>query len=127
MSKVHDFGKEGRFFQFIHYPVKGWYERGWTQEIEPPYRFADSRVFKFFYHRAIVFGKWGPKTDNVLIPITSYPGGINDWGDEIDTTVTRSYLPKTEMDQKAQDYLNELHAKWSKHVQEEDTDPTDED
>jgi hypothetical protein len=60
MPKVHKIGKT-RFTQFIDFPVKwGWKVtvRGWTQEIEEPFRTATPVIVRLPLHKAIVFGKW---------------------------------------------------------------------
>lgn len=60
MPKVHKLGKT-RFTQFIDFPVK-WERkiavRGWTQEIEEPFRTATPVIVRLPFHKAIVFGKW---------------------------------------------------------------------
>lgn len=60
MPKVHNIGKT-RFTQYIDFPVKwGWklVVRGWTQEIEEPFREAKPLIFRMPFHKAIVLGKW---------------------------------------------------------------------
>ena len=69
MPKVHKIGKT-RFTQFIDFPVKwGWKVtvRGWTQEIEEPFRTATPVIVRLPLHKAIVFGKWtGTQPDEEL-------------------------------------------------------------
>jgi hypothetical protein len=60
MPKVHNIGKT-RFTQYIDFPVKwGWrcVVRGWTQEIEEPFRTANPLIFRLPFHKAFVVGKW---------------------------------------------------------------------
>ena len=60
MPKVYKIGKT-RFTQFIKFPVKwGWKitVRGWTQEIEEPFRTATPVILRMPFHKAVVFGKW---------------------------------------------------------------------
>jgi hypothetical protein len=60
MPKVHSLGKT-RFIQLINFPVK-WegkvFVRGWTQEIEEPFRTATPLIIRLPLHKAIVLGKW---------------------------------------------------------------------
>lgn len=65
MPKVHNIGAN-RFTQFIDFPVKwGWKiaVRGWTQEIEEPYRTASPLIVRLPFHKAVVFGKWTGQLD----------------------------------------------------------------
>jgi hypothetical protein len=60
MPKVHDIG-DRRFIQYIDFPVKwGWklYVKGWTQEIEEPFRTSEPLILRLPFHKALVFGKW---------------------------------------------------------------------
>jgi hypothetical protein len=60
MPKIHNIGKT-RFTQFIDFPVKwGWrvVVRGWTQEIERPFRTSEPLIFRMPFHKALVLGKW---------------------------------------------------------------------
>ena len=66
MPKVHNIGKH-RFTQLIDFPVK-WEGklavRGWTQEIEEPFRTAAPLIERLPFHKALVFGKWtGSQSD----------------------------------------------------------------
>lgn len=60
MPKTHKIGKK-YFTQYIDFPVK-WENkmivRGWTQEIEPPYRTSTPLIFRLPKYKALVFGKW---------------------------------------------------------------------
>jgi hypothetical protein len=60
MPKVHNIGKQ-HFVQIVHFPVK-WENkllvRGWTQEIEEPFRTAEPFIFRLPKHKAFVYGKW---------------------------------------------------------------------
>lgn len=61
MPKVHNIGKQ-HFAQYIDFPVTwGWKlaVRGWTQEIEEPFRTTDNAlIVRLPFHKALVFGKW---------------------------------------------------------------------
>jgi hypothetical protein len=60
MPKVHNIGKK-HFVQFIDFPVK-WegklMVRGWTQEIEEPFRTSSPFIFRMPNFKALVIGKW---------------------------------------------------------------------
>lgn len=61
MPKVHNIGKQ-YFSQILtnYKVVWGWKVavKGWTQEIEPPYRMATPWIVRLPFNKAIVFGKW---------------------------------------------------------------------
>ena len=60
MPKVHNIGKN-TFTQLIDFPVEWGHKfavRGWTQEIEEPFRTAEPLIIRLPFHKAIVFGKW---------------------------------------------------------------------
>ena len=60
MPKVHNIGKT-RFVQIIDFPVKwGWKVavRGWTQEIEPPFRTSTPIIVRLPNHKAVALGIW---------------------------------------------------------------------
>jgi hypothetical protein len=66
MPKVHNIGKQ-HFVQFIKQPLE-WNDqrtvKGWTQEIESPYRYASPTLVKLFNNYIFVFGKWeGSKSE----------------------------------------------------------------
>jgi ABC-type bacteriocin/lantibiotic exporter with double-glycine peptidase domain len=66
MPKVHNIGKQ-YFTQYIEFPVKwGWKitVRGWTQEIDEPFRTATPFIFRLPFHKALVLGKWTGKQDD---------------------------------------------------------------
>jgi len=60
MPKVHNIGKQ-HFVQIVHFPVN-WENklvvRGWTQEIEEPFRTSEPLIFRLPKHKAFVYGKW---------------------------------------------------------------------
>ena len=60
MPKVHKIGAK-RFVQVTNFPYE-WGKkvivRGWTQEIEPPYRTSEPLIVRLPFYKAIVFGKW---------------------------------------------------------------------
>lgn len=65
MPKVHNIGP--LFTQVTNFPYE-WgskiVTRGWTQEIEPPYRTSKPFIVRLPRYKAIVFGKWtGTKTE----------------------------------------------------------------
>jgi len=60
MAKVHSFGP--LFIQKIDLPVvwgKKFFVRGWTQEIEPPFRESKPLIFRLPFYKALVLGIWG--------------------------------------------------------------------
>lgn len=60
MPPVHQIGKK-RFIQTMDYPSTDFpiIDRGYTQEIEWPYRKGDSLVLRIpFARKALVVGKW---------------------------------------------------------------------
>jgi len=67
MAKVHDYGKHNRFFQYYKfYPANwGWkiVVRGWTQEIEEPFRTAEPLIVRLPFKKALVFGQWTGQLD----------------------------------------------------------------
>jgi hypothetical protein len=60
MPKVHDIGKK-HFVQLIEQDLL-WgnkvVSKGWTQEIEEPYRFAEPKMIRLPFKRILVLGKW---------------------------------------------------------------------
>jgi hypothetical protein len=66
MPKVYNIGSK-RFFQFIKFPVN-WENKivvkGWTQEIEEPFRTATPYILKLPFYRALVLGKWTGKQNS---------------------------------------------------------------
>ena len=66
MPKVHKLGSK-RFFQITNFPFK-WGKKfivkGWTQEIEPPYRTSTPFIVRLPSYKALVIGTWsGVKTE----------------------------------------------------------------
>ena len=65
MPKVHNIGT--RFVQVTKFPYNWGYKclvRGWTQEVEEPFRTAEPFIVRLPRYRALVFGKWtGTKTE----------------------------------------------------------------
>jgi len=60
MPKVHNIGSN-RFIQFLNFPADwGWRVcvKGWTQEIEDPFRFSEPYILRLPFRKAIVFGRW---------------------------------------------------------------------
>lgn len=60
MSKVHNIGKN-HFVQYMRYPASwGWKiaVKGWTQEIEEPFRTAEPWIIRLPFYRALIIGKW---------------------------------------------------------------------
>ena len=66
MPQVHNIGKT-RFTQFLHnYRVQwGWrfVVRGWTQEIEAPFRTSEPFIVRLPFHNALVLGRWTGSQD----------------------------------------------------------------
>jgi hypothetical protein len=60
MPKIHNIGKQ-HFAQFTRMPAK-WNGKiavkGWTQEIEEPYRTAEPWLIRLPFYRVLVLGKW---------------------------------------------------------------------
>jgi hypothetical protein len=66
MPKVHNIGKQ-HFVQYFRLPAKwGWkiVVRGFTQEIEEPFREAKPFIFRLPFYRALVIGKWTGQQHN---------------------------------------------------------------
>lgn len=65
MPKVHNIGT--RFVQVTKFPYDWGHKylvRGWTQEVEEPFRTAEPFIVRLPGYRALVFGKWtGTKTE----------------------------------------------------------------
>jgi hypothetical protein len=63
MPKIHNIGPN-HFFQYIDFPVQ-WGKklcvRGWTQEIDVPFRTSEPLIFRMPNHKAFVVGKWTGK------------------------------------------------------------------
>lgn len=61
MPKVHKLGANS-FVQYLPKFPANWGARiivkGWTQEIEPPFRTAEPLILRLPFHKAIVFGRW---------------------------------------------------------------------
>lgn len=66
MPKIHNIGPT-HFVQFIDFPVQ-WdnklWVRGWTQEIDRPFRTSEPLIFRMPFHKAFVVGKWTGKLDD---------------------------------------------------------------
>jgi hypothetical protein len=66
MPKVHNIGPK-HFVQLIDLPViwgKKFVVRGWTQEIEEPFRTSEPLLVRLPKYKALAFGKWtGFKTE----------------------------------------------------------------
>jgi len=60
MPKVHKVGPK-HFVQLTNFPFKWGFKffvRGWTQEIEYPFRTSTPFIVRLPRYRALVFGKW---------------------------------------------------------------------
>lgn len=61
MPKIHNIGPQ-HFFQVIKFPVQWGTKlsvRGWTQEIDEPFRTTDDAlIIRLPFYRALVVGKW---------------------------------------------------------------------
>ena len=66
MPKVHKLGTK-HFLQLVELPLlwdKKLIVRGWTQEIEPPFRTSQPFLVRLPKYKVLVFGKWtGTKTE----------------------------------------------------------------
>lgn len=67
MAKAHEYGKHNRFIQYFpKYPANwGWKiaVKGWTQEIEEPFRTSTSVIVRLPFNKALVFGQWTGHVD----------------------------------------------------------------
>lgn len=65
MPKVHNIGPV--FVQFTKFPYEWeskWVVRGWTQEIDEPYRTSNPFIIRLPGYKALVLGRWtGYKTE----------------------------------------------------------------
>ena len=60
MPKVHKIGPK-HFVQLTNFPFKWGFKffvRGWTQEIEYPFRTSTPFIVRLPRYKALVFGKW---------------------------------------------------------------------
>lgn len=60
MPKAHKIGSK-HFVQLTNFPFKWGFKvivRGWTQEIEPPYRTSTPFIVRLPRYKALVFGAW---------------------------------------------------------------------
>lgn len=60
MPKAHKIGPK-HFVQLTNFPFKWGFKfivRGWTQEIEPPYRTSTPVIVRLPRYKALVFGAW---------------------------------------------------------------------
>lgn len=65
MPKIYPIGND-RFFQVIDFPVvwgTKFVVRGWTQEIDEPFRHSKPLIFRLPFHKAFVVGRWQGITD----------------------------------------------------------------
>ena len=66
MPKAHKIGTK-HFLQLVELPLiweKKFIVRGWTQEIEPPFRTSQPFLVRLPKYKVLVFGKWtGTKTE----------------------------------------------------------------
>jgi len=66
MPKIHNIGPT-HFVQYIDFPVtwgKKFVVRGWTQEIDQPFRTSEPLIFRMPFHKALVMGKWTGKVED---------------------------------------------------------------
>jgi len=65
MPKAHKIGPK-HFVQLTNFPFKWGFKfivRGWTQEIEPPYRTSNPFIVRLPRYKALVFGAWSGMKD----------------------------------------------------------------
>ena len=65
MPKAHKIGPK-HFVQLTNFPFKWGFKfivRGWTQEIEPPYRTSIPFIVRLPKYKALVFGAWSGMKD----------------------------------------------------------------
>lgn len=66
MPKIHNIGPK-HFMQYIDFPVQWGAKlvvRGWTQEIDYPFRTSEPFIFRMPFHKALVIGKWTGKVED---------------------------------------------------------------
>jgi hypothetical protein len=66
MAKVHNIGQRHFFQNLGFYPAlwgKRLWVKGWTQEIEFPFRSANTFIVRLPFNRAVAFGKWSGQLD----------------------------------------------------------------
>jgi hypothetical protein len=70
MPKVHNIGKQ-HFVQYTRLPLKWGFRvvvKGWTQEIEEPFRTAKPFIFRLPFYRVLIIGRWaGELTEDVAL------------------------------------------------------------
>jgi hypothetical protein len=70
MPKVHNIGKQ-HFVQYTRLPLKWGFKvvvKGWTQEIEEPFRTAKPFIFRLPFYRVLIIGRWaGELTEDVAL------------------------------------------------------------
>ena len=83
MPKIHNIGPQ-HFVQLIDFPVQ-WenklWVRGWTQEIDRPFRTSEPLIFRLPLHKALVIGKWTGKVEDeteALMRATGWRIATND-------------------------------------------------
>ena len=100
MPEVHNIGKT-RFTQLLkNYRVEwGWkfVVRGWTQEIEPPFRTAAPVIVRLPGNKALVYGKWTGTLDEESALETAIQGRVltdDDFQEE------KGWIPAPDQDSK---------------------------
>lgn len=66
MPKAHNIGPF--FTQVTRFPYKWGFKvvvRGWTQEIEEPFRTAEPLIVRLPYYRALVLGRWTGQKEEI--------------------------------------------------------------
>lgn len=66
MPKIHNIGPK-HFAQVITFPVQWglkFWVKGWTQEIERPFRTAEPTIFRLPFRKALVLGTWTGRVED---------------------------------------------------------------
>jgi hypothetical protein len=72
MPKAHNIGTQ-RYVQLLDFPVVWGTKlavRGWTQEIEEPFRTAEPVIFRLPFHKALAFGRWTGQAEDEEAALT---------------------------------------------------------
>lgn len=108
MPQVHKIGAQ-RFVQVTNFPYEWGFKllvRGWTQEIEEPFRTSTPIIIRLPRYKALVFGKWtGTKTevDALQTALGAREAHENDFTEE------KGWTPATDSDR--EESLNNLYAR----------------
>ena len=109
MPKVHNIGS--RFFQYTKFPYEWGNKviiRGWTQEIDEPFRTASPLIVRLPAYKALVFGKWtGVKSEEEALN-TAIEGRV---ATENDFTKEKGWTPAP--DSNREESLDDIYPRLS--------------